>query len=70
MHPGQPIDPATHVSYIRLTWTLIQRIQTVLRPDEINDCAAQFYEDIRAHFQQQRSERQPVPPAQHPEDSP
>jgi hypothetical protein len=45
MHPGQPLDPATHVSYTRLTWTLVQRIQTVLRPEEFNECARVFYED-------------------------
>jgi hypothetical protein len=51
---GQPIDPTTHISCVRLSWTLISRIQGLLRPDEINDCARQFYLDIRRHLQQEK----------------
>lgn len=53
-HPGQPCDPAAHVCYTRLAWTLVNRIQSVLRPDEINDCAQQFYLDIREHLEHER----------------
>jgi hypothetical protein len=45
--------------------------QTILRPDEINDCAAPFYADIRTHFQQERGGATgPGAPSQHPEDTP
>jgi hypothetical protein len=53
MHNGQPIDPTTHISYQRLAWTLVERIQCLLRPDEVDDCAHQFYVDIREHFAQE-----------------
>jgi hypothetical protein len=42
VHNGQPIDSATHIACVRLTWTLVSRIQSVLRPEEINACAQQF----------------------------
>ena len=54
MHNGQPIDPETHIYCVRLAWRLVQRIQNLLRPDEIDDCARQFYLDIREHRQQER----------------
>ena len=54
MHNGQPIDPETHISIVRLSWRLVERIQNLLRPDEIDDCARQFYLDIREHRQQER----------------
>jgi hypothetical protein len=50
MHNGQPIDSARHVLYQRLAWALVNRIQCLLRPDEIDDCARQFYLDIRDHM--------------------
>src|SRR5262249_1468865 len=52
MHDGQPIDAATHITCVRLAWTLVHRIQNLLRPDEVDDCARQFYLDIRAHYEQ------------------
>jgi hypothetical protein len=54
MHEGQPCDPATHVFCVRLAWTLVHRIQAVLRPEEIDECARQFYLDIRNHLQQEK----------------
>ena len=54
MHEGQPCDPATHTSCDRLAWTLVNRIQCVLRPEEVNDCARQFYLDIRDHLEQEK----------------
>jgi hypothetical protein len=53
MHNGQPIDARTHISYQRLALTLVERIVCLLRPDEIDDCAQQFYFDIRQHFGQE-----------------
>jgi hypothetical protein len=53
MHDGQPCDPATHVFCVRLAWTLVHRIQSVLRPEELNDCARQFYLDIRELLEQE-----------------
>jgi hypothetical protein len=32
----------------------MQRIQSVLRPEEINDCARQFYLDIREHLEHEK----------------
>jgi hypothetical protein len=57
MHEGQPCDPATHISCVRLAWTLVNRIQSLLRPEEINDCARQFYLDIREHLEQETRKR-------------
>jgi hypothetical protein len=57
MHDGQPCDPATHISCIRLAWTLVHRIQSLLRPEEINDCAKQFYLDIREHLERERGKK-------------
>jgi hypothetical protein len=54
MYEGQPCDPVTHVFCVRLAWALVQRIQSVLRPEEINDCARQFYLDIRQHLEQEK----------------
>jgi hypothetical protein len=54
MYEGQPCDPATHVFCARLAWALVQRIQSVLRPEEINDCARQFYLDIRVHLEHEK----------------
>jgi hypothetical protein len=54
MHNGQPIDPATHIFCVRLAWALVSRIQSVLRPEELNDCARQFYLDIREHLDQDK----------------
>jgi hypothetical protein len=54
MHHGQPIDSATHVFCVRLAWTLVNRLVAVLRPEEINECARQFYEDIRAALEQDK----------------
>jgi hemerythrin superfamily protein len=54
MHDGQPIDPATHIACVRLAWKLVHRIQAVLRPDEIDECARQFYRDIRDHVEQEK----------------
>jgi hypothetical protein len=54
-HPGQPLDPCKH--YTRLAWALVSRIQPLLRPDEVNDCARVFYEDIRTYLEQERQEK-------------
>lgn len=54
MPDGQPTDPATHIFCIRLAWTLVNRIQSLLRPEELNDCAYQFYLDIREHLDQEK----------------
>jgi hypothetical protein len=54
MYEGQPCDPGTHVFCDRLAWALVQRIQSVLRPEEINDCARHFYLDIREHLKHEK----------------
>lgn len=59
MYEGQPCDPATHVFCVRLAWALVHRIQAVLRPEEINDCARQFYLDIRQHLEHEKR-KEPV----------
>ena len=53
-HDGQPIDTATHIHCVRLAWTLVSRISGLLRPEEVNQCAQQFYLDIREHEHMQR----------------
>lgn len=55
IHDGQPIDSATHIFCVRLSWTLVNRIRSLLRPEELNECARQFYLDIREHMQQQNN---------------
>jgi hypothetical protein len=55
MHPGQPCDPGTHVFCVRLAWTLVERIRSILRPEEIDECARQFYLDIREHLERQKA---------------
>lgn len=52
---GQPIDAETHILCQRLAWALVNRIAAILRPDEINECAKQFYLDIRDHLSRERS---------------
>ena len=51
---GQPIDPATHIFCVRLAWKLVHNIQNLIRPEEINDVARQFYLDIREDLERQR----------------
>lgn len=58
MHEGQPIDPATHIACVRLAWTLVNRIQLLLRPEEIDECARQFYLDIREHMKQRAAQQE------------
>jgi hypothetical protein len=60
MHPGQPIDSATHVFCVRLAWTLVNHLVALLRPEEVNDCAAQFYQDIRDALQKQEQPHTPA----------
>jgi hypothetical protein len=57
MHNGQPIDATTHISYQQLALTLVSRIQFLIRPEDIDDCARQFYLDIRQHFAQETASR-------------
>jgi len=54
MHPGQPITVAEHIASERLAWTLVERIQHLLRPDDIDACHRQFVIDIRAHLKEER----------------
>jgi hypothetical protein len=35
----------------------MQRVQSILRPDEINDCARQFDLDIREQLEQEKGRK-------------
>jgi hypothetical protein len=57
IHDGLLCDPATHVFCVRLAGTLVHRIRSVLSPEELDECARQFYLDIRELLEQEKGRK-------------
>ena len=46
MQPGQPIPPQLHIFAMRLSYRLVEIVQSILRPEEIHTAATEFYQAI------------------------
>jgi hypothetical protein len=49
---GQPCEPALHVFCMRLAYGLVGIVEPVLRPDEVNLAAQEFYAAIRRDLEE------------------